>query len=124
MPEPSKVELIDTIKILQSKIEDLENKLAEYEIRLADSDEDGFLVEVPNKKYAGITLGVQFKNGWGFIKDSFPGAAMVAARMANDYGYTVTRGDTKEYKQMIDLEPVQGKGMSIEDILKQSAQPI
>lgn len=123
MAGPTRAELQTTIENLESQVEYLKGQIAERDAVLSESGEDGWLIEVKNKKYNGVTNGVAFKNGYGFVPRARKDSAALVAALKSDYGYVIHEATAGEYQAVVsqEIEEVE-TGLSLEDILE--PQPV
>jgi len=119
----TKAELEKRVDELEAENEHLRELIAERDAALAQSGEDGYIIETPNKKYSGITAGVKFESGFGFVPKKREGALDLVMRLKGDYGYTVWEATTEEYNDRIAAHPEpEQKGLSLGDLIKEGAK--
>jgi len=96
---PTNAELEKKLKEMEDKLEELEAKPApepkkkgKAKIVRADRPEagGGYLIETPLKEFAGVRMGITFKNGIAVIPVEAEDADAKAHWFENDYPYTVT----------------------------------
>lgn len=117
--KPTKAELEEAILMLQRENDELRARLAEQNTVIVESAEEGFIVEAPNKHYNGVTAGLKFRNGFGFIPTKNKDARRLAAILSKEYGYMVTKASYEEYDKLVEEhKPVEPQGLSPEQILE------
>lgn len=63
----------------------------------------GYLITTPNAEYSGITGGVMFVKGRGFVagrREDNPGVDAILRTLAGDYGYTIRELDENGVAQL------------------------
>lgn len=74
----------EEIAELKAQLERQAIELAEARSKKADNGLCGWIITTPNMNFSGITAGVKFKNGRGFIAGKDEEKAM---RLCADFGY-------------------------------------
>lgn len=97
----TKEELQTQVDALQAELGELRSQLAARDAALSASGEDGWLLTTKNPAYNGVTAGVEFRSGRGFISDSTPDAERLATQLCNDFGYRRQRLTAKEYRELV-----------------------
>lgn len=122
MPGLTKAEQEQLIEDQAAEIERLQTMIAERDAALAQSGEDGYIIETPNKGYSGVTAGVQITRGFGFVPKKREGATNLVLRLKSDYGYTIYEATAEEYNAQLASQPEpEEKGLSMADLIKEGA---
>lgn len=83
----TKAELEAKIAALQAALEEEQEKSAILEAEIPKELREGWVITTPNANYSGITAGVLFENGRGFVPKSLKNGDLIVKRLVNDFGY-------------------------------------
>jgi len=94
----TKEELLRTIDEQTEVIRDLQEQLAARDAVARASAEPGWLIATRNSAYTGVTLGVKFVNGRGFVPSGKPGSKLLVDKLRFDFGYNVTEMTSSDFE--------------------------
>lgn len=100
----NKQELEQEVIRLQGIVQELTEQIAARDAALSHSGEDGWLITTTNRGYSGVTAGVEFRGGRGFVPASRPGAEMLVRILTGDFGYRAQRMTAQEFQGMAPAE--------------------
>lgn len=97
----TKIELENKITQLEAENAELRQMLAARDAIMSKSGEAGWLITTPNPRYNGVTAGVEFTNGRGFVPKSQIGSSLLVNRLRHDFGYRVDEVTSENYKMLV-----------------------
>lgn len=93
--------------ISEMTLEELRAYASALEAKPAGVTMSGYMITAPNKKYNGVTAGIQFRGGRAFIPDSLNDSEKIAKRLSSDFGYKLERVEDFNNLPQVEQQTIQ-----------------
>lgn len=100
-----KQNLVNHYQVLQAENERLRHKLAKLDAILSESKPEtrqGWIIVAPNKQYSGVTVGIKFQHGLGWLPVETANVDRLVIELDHDYGYNLVRATKSEFLLALD----------------------